>query len=115
MLRMGGATEGAITYAKHWRCPICLLSAAPKSQRPAMTRQQAVYDFNDTVAADLLTVHDMDGKAYEVLSLVCWGSRYHVAVLLKGKSSALVTKMFLRYWVNWAGAPQRLQYDRGGA
>ena len=79
-----------------------------------MTRQQAVYDFNDTVAADLLTVHDVDGKAYEVLSLVCWGSCYHVAVLLKTKSSALVAKMFIRQWVNWAGAPRKLQYDRGG-
>jgi hypothetical protein len=82
MLRLGGANEEAITYAKHWQCPICLQSAAPKSQRPAMTRQQAVYDFNDTVAADLLTVHDVDGKAHEVLSFVCWGSHYHVAVLL---------------------------------
>jgi hypothetical protein len=35
-----------------------------------MTRQQGVYDFNETVAADLLTVHDVDGTAYEVLSLV---------------------------------------------
>ncbi len=114
MLRLGGAKEEFITYAKRWQCPICLQSAAPKSQRPPMTRQQAVYDFNDTVAADLLTVHDVDGKAYEVLRLVCWGSRYHVAVLLKTKSSALVAKLFIRQWVNWAGAPRKLQGDRGG-
>jgi hypothetical protein len=37
-----------------------------------------------------------------------------VAVLLKTKSSALVAKMFIRQWVNWAGAPRKLQYDRGG-
>jgi IS30 family transposase len=79
-----------------------------------MTRQQGVYDFNDTVAADLLTVHDVDGTAYEVLSLVCWGSRYHVAKILKAKSSVTVAKKFLRYWVNWAGSPKRLHYDCGG-
>ena len=70
MLRHGGAKAEAVTYAKQWQCPNCLQSQAPKSQRPAMTRQQGVYDFNDTVAADLLTVHDVDGTAYEVLSLV---------------------------------------------
>ena len=50
MLRLGGAKPEAVTYAKQWQCPICLQSQAPKSQRPAMTRQQGVYDFNDTVA-----------------------------------------------------------------
>ena len=114
MLRLAGAKAEAVTYAKQWQCPVCLQSAAPKIQRPAMTRQQGVYDFNDTVAADLLTVHDVDGVAYEVLSLVCWGSRYHVAKILKTKSSISVAKKFLRYWVNWAGAPKRLHYDRGG-
>jgi hypothetical protein len=114
MLRLGGAKAEAVTYAKQWQCPVCLQSAAPKIQRPAMTRQQGVYDFNDTVAADLLTVHDVDGVAYEVLSLVCWGSRYHVAKVLKTKSSISVAKKFLRYWVNWAGATKRLHYGRGG-
>ena len=114
MLRLGGAKAEAVTYAKQWQCPICLQSQAPKSQGPAMTRQQGVYDFNDTVAADLLTIHDVDGTAYEVLSLVCWGSRYHVAKILKTKSSVSVAKKFLRYWVNWAGSPKRLHYDRGG-
>ena len=94
MLRLGGAKPEAVTYAKQWQCPICLHSQAPKSQRPAMTRQQGVYDFNDTVAADLLTIHDVDGTAYEVLSLVCWGSRYHVAKILKTKSSVTVAKKF---------------------
>ena len=83
MLRLGGAKADAVTYAKQWQCPICLQSQAPKSQRPAMTRQEGVYDFNDTVAVDLLTVHDVDGTAFKVLSLVCWGSRYYVAKLLK--------------------------------
>ncbi len=96
MLRLGGAREEAITQAKHWQCPICLQSSAPKLQRPARKRLKAVCDFNDTVAADLLRVHDVDGHAYEVLSLVCWGSRNHVAILLKRKSSATCAKKFLR-------------------
>ncbi len=37
-----------------------------------------------------------------------------MAVLLKTKSSALVAKVIIRYWVNWAGAPRKLQYDCGG-
>ncbi len=79
-----------------------------------MTKRKAVYYFNDTVAADLLRVHDVDGRAYVVLSLACWGSRYHVAVLLERKGSTTCPKKFLRYWVNWAGSPRKLQYDSGG-
>ncbi len=75
---------------------------------------KAVRDFNDTIAADLLTVRDLDGRAYEVLSWVYWGSRYRVAVLLKRKDSATWANKCLKYWVSWAGAPRKLQYDRGG-
>ncbi len=37
-----------------------------------------------------------------------------MVVLLKCKGGATCAKKFLRYWVNWAGAPRKLQYDRGG-
>ncbi len=63
MLRLGDTKADAITYAKHWQCPVCLQTAAPHLQRPAMTRQKQVYDFNDTVAAYLVTLHDANGQA----------------------------------------------------
>jgi hypothetical protein len=69
-----------------------------------MSRPKQVYDFNDTVAADLLTIHAASGQAYNVLSLVCLGSRYHVAVIVKKKDSETMAKQFLRNWVDWAGA-----------
>ncbi len=56
---------------------------------------KAVCDFNDTIAADLLTVDDVDGRACEVLSLAC----YRVTVLLKHKDSATCAEKFLRYLV----------------
>ncbi len=34
--------------------------------------------------------------------------------MLTRKASATVAKEFLMYWANWAGAPRKLLYDRGG-
>ena len=113
MLRLGGASAEAVRYAKVWTCPVCAQMAAPKLTRQAMVWPDNLV-FNAVVSLDLLTVHDCHEREYNVLSIVDWASRYHTAVMLKNKSSEQVARKFCRYWVRWAGAPQKVQFDRGG-
>ena len=76
--------------------------------------KKEVQDFNDTVSLDLLTVHDVNMNRYEVISIVDWGSRYHVAAMMKDKTSGRAARKFCTHWINWAGAPRKVQMDQGG-
>ena len=113
MLRLGGASQDALRYAKLWTCAVCAQMQAPRLTRKAMLLPDEMA-FNAVVGLDLLTVHDTNQKEYVCLSMVDWASRYHVTILMKTKSSAETARKFCKYWVRWAGTPERLQYDRGG-
>ena len=113
MLRLGGTKPDAMRYARLWTCATCAQMKAPSMQRPAMVKKE-VQDFNDTVSLDLLTVHDVNMNRYEVISIVDWGSRYHVAAMMKDKTSGRAARKFCTHWINWVGAPRKVQMDQGG-
>ena len=70
--------------------------------------------FNDVVGLDLLTVHDHNGNAHLVLSVVDMASRYHTAVAIDDKRPATVARAFARFWFRWAGSPTKVIHDQGG-
>lgn len=95
MLRLGGAAQESIEYAREWKCAICIQAQVPGHPRPAKVCE--VHDCNDTVALDILEIEDSEGNKFAILSMVCWGSRYHVAVIMPDKSNRCGAKAFARF------------------
>ena len=112
MLRLGGASEDAVKYAKHWTCPVCAEKQQLRSSRPAgMPRAE---EFNDTVCIDLLEIKDVNGTRHDVVSIVDWASRYHMALITDGKSSREIAKTLAKHWMTAFGAPRQVMADQGG-
>ena len=77
--------------------------------RPAVGLPRA-YDFNDTVAMDL---HQL-GPNLWYLHLIDEFSRFSNAAIIKSKSSNVVIKVFLKYWISLFGTPNTLFSKNGG-
>ena len=54
---------------------------APNDPNQLTVWPECATTFNSIVSVDILTLHDAAGQAFEALSILDWGSRYHVVVL----------------------------------
>ena len=113
MLRLAGSHPLAIRWAKIWTCPICQQRCAPKKPMKSSGTIRP-YGFNHTVYVDLKFVQDVAGKAHAALSMVCAGTTFHRAAVLKTKTARYVARKFLRHWVSQFGPPLHVVHDQGG-
>ena len=112
-LRLAGCEEAVLKAVKGMQCDVCASTAGPKISRPSTVPR--MYDFNDCVGADLLHHHDSEDQRHTFLSIVDWGTSYHVAVPLKGLDSEDIEKAFNDHWVVPFGPPKRVSLDLDGA
>ena len=58
-----------------------------------------------------------DKKKISAMSVVDYGSGYHLVKRIEGKKSADYVKPLTGMWLSWAGVPQRIVVDqeRGGS
>ena len=111
LLKRAGITLNNITETINKvvsQCSTCKQYKKPMP-RPAVELPRA-YDFNDTVAMDL---HQL-GPNLWYLHLIDEFSRFSNAAIIKSKSSNVVIKMFLKYWISLFGTPNILFSDNGG-
>eukprot|EP00971_Amphidinium_carterae_P030040 590778-Amphidinium_carterae.1 len=47
------------------------------------------------------------------MSVICWGTLFHVAALLKDKSARSVRQAYRKGWVQVFGPPRKLVCDQG--
>lgn len=113
MMRISGANPEAIRYARRWTCPVCAAKQKPRHPQAA-TATARPYGFNHHIHIDLKFIHDVRGKRYAVLSMICLGTVKHDCVLIKTRRSDYVAHKFLRHWVMLYGAPGRVTHDQGG-
>ena len=113
MLRLSGATDGAVEHAKTWRCDVCALRAAPKHPTAAAAGVRP-YGFNQQHQVDLKYVRDSRGRKYVFLSMLDVGTAFHQGVLLKTRRAEYVASKWLRHFVEPFGIPKRLIHDQGG-
>lgn len=113
MLRLSGANDEAVKYAKTWRCDVCAARRPPKHPMAA-TPNTRPYGFNIHIHIDIKYVLDVRGKKYAALSMLDLGTAKHDACLLKTRRSDYVASKFLRRWVNQYGAPKAITHDQGG-
>ena len=69
MLKLGGASKAACSYARAWVCPTCAASAAPHKPTEASTRLRP-YGFNTTVVMDLKYLKDAGDTNNVALSVI---------------------------------------------
>ena len=76
-----------------------------------------LYRFNHTLGIDLLEVVDIDGTKFQVLNMVCVGTTFQLAhVVRQGPgqcSSSACLKALQDRWFSWAGHPVQIICDRG--
>ncbi|CAE7307731.1 GIP [Symbiodinium sp. CCMP2592] len=81
---------------------------------PLIQSSLRMYDFNDCVGADLLHHHDVDDVRHTFLSIVDWGTSYHIAVPLSGFDSEDIEKAFNDHWIVPFGPPKTVSLDLDG-
>ena len=112
-LRLAGCEDAIVKAAKGMRCEICAATSGPRISRPSAVPR--MYDFNDCVGADLLHHHDVDDKRHTFLSLVDWGTSYHIVVPLSGFDNEDIEKAFNDHWIVPFGPPKTVSLDLDGA
>ena len=98
--------------AKGMRCETCLTTTGPRIARPSTMPR--MLDFNDCVGADILYHHDADDKKWSFLSMVDWGTSYHIVVPLYGHSAEDIEEAFNKHWLTPFGPPATLSVDLEG-
>ena len=91
------------------QCEICL-KYKRKPLRPCVAESLGE-GFNSTVAMDLKTY--IKDKVW-ILHLICLGSKYSVASVIKSKHRSIISKDVLRFWISYFGPPRRFLSDNGG-
>ncbi|OLQ00470.1 Copia protein [Symbiodinium microadriaticum] len=112
-LRLAGCEEGIIKAVKGMKCEVCASTSGPRISRPSAVPR--MYDFNDCVGADLLHHHDIDDERHTFLSIVDWGTSYHIVVPLSGFDGEDIEKAFNDNWVVPFGPPKTVSLDLDGA
>ena len=118
MLRLGGARDEAIRFAKAYKCPICLRHARTLPRAPA--RPPRTTEFNELVAMDAFTLTDLEGTQFAVLVIVDLASTYTVCRVMRdtninNPTSKAASKAFDDGWLHWAGPPQQILVDQGSS
>ncbi|CAE7353514.1 RE1 [Symbiodinium sp. KB8] len=108
-LRVAGARPEVLRAAKGLKCETCTRTQAPAISKPAAIGN--ILQFNQVVGADLLYVHDVNGKKHEMLSVVDFSSSYHVVIPVARKDTPTLEQAFCQHWVNVFGAPGTIATD----
>ena len=113
MLRLSGANDEAVRYAKHWRCDVCAQRAAPRHPQAAAPSIRP-YGFNKHLHLDIKYVYDCRRKKYACLSILDLGTVKHDAHMVKTKKSSYIARKFFRHWIAVYGVPEKITTDQGG-
>ena len=114
MLQAAKIDKRYIEACKLHRCMACETTAPKKGSHKTSLPYE--YKFNHTLGIDILEVQDSMGRRYSILNLICLGTTFQQAVLLKeGKNptSSQVLRALMNRWVSWGGNPVELACDRG--
>ena len=75
------------------------------------------YTFNHTLGIDVLELTDVTGQKYQVLNMVCIGTCFQQAEVVKvgagQPSSRSCLDVLMKRWFSWAGHPVAIMCDRG--
>ena len=108
-LRLAGCDAEIVKAAKSMRCQVCEANAAPKIARPSTIPH--LFDWNDTLGIDLFFAHDSDDRRHTFLSVVDFGTTYHLAAQVDGQSADDIEAKFNEMWILPFGPPKSVAID----
>ena len=111
-LRLAGCDSSILKAARSMKCQVCDANAAPKIARPSTVPPMA--DFNDTLGLDLFFCHDTDDVKHGFLSVVDYGTTFHLAVRVDGQSAEDIEAKFNEMWLLPFGPPKAVVIDLEG-
>ncbi|CAE7678552.1 RE2, partial [Symbiodinium sp. CCMP2456] len=111
-LRLAGCDSNILKAARSMKCQVCDANAAPKIARPSTLPPMA--DFNDTLGLDLFFCHDIDDVKHAFLSVIDYGTSYHLATRVDGQSAEDIEAKFNEMWLLPFGPPKAVVIDLEG-
>ncbi|CAK0857899.1 unnamed protein product, partial [Prorocentrum cordatum] len=112
LMRIGGASQLHLDYAKVWQCEVCARRAAPERRRVVSSRQRPT-SFGIAVGVDTKELKDASGGKYLALNCVDFATKFSCLIMLENPSSAEAARMFMTKWCAWAGVPIVCHSDNG--
>ena len=90
-------------------CETCKSTSQPQAPRPsALPRMQ---EFGETTGMDVLYAHDVNDKKHTFLSMVDYGTTFHIVVPIATTSASEIERAFNDFWVTPYGPPNVLALD----
>ena len=105
-LAISGAPVETVVAPKALKCGVCAERRKAKPPKPASLP-------TPQVSIDLLHVYDAADTKYVIAHMTDYTSRYQMAGILDGKSSAEVTSFIKQNWLPLMGPPRVLVADHG--
>ena len=105
-------------YLEGLRYHRCIECEETKPRRNAHTTSlPGAYVFNHTLGVDIFEILDASGTKYQVLNLVCLGTCFQLAEIVREgpgtPTSSKCLEAIQRRWITWAGHPNSMKCDRG--
>ena len=117
MLKAGKAPKEYIEAAKAHRCNPCeLTKVKPKTNKVGTPKP---YEFNNEIGLDVLELKDANGRYYDILNIVDYGTTFQQAFIVREgdtngvPSSSACLDAFVKGWVRPFGWPKNISVDRG--
>ena len=114
-LRSARVSKQYLEAVKYFRCAECEESAPRRTGHK--TSMPHRYEFNYALGIDVLEILDADGAKYQVLNMICLGTCFQLAQVVRSgpgqPTSAKCLETIKKRWISWAGNPNTVQCDRG--
>ena len=111
-LRLAGCDTTVLKAARSMRCQVCDACAGPKVARPSTI--PSMCDWNDTLGVDIFYAHDINDEKHAFLSVVDFGTTYHLAAKVDGTSADILERKFNELWILPFGPPKTIVLDLEG-
>ena len=115
LLRSARVSKQYIDAVKYFRCVECEESAPRRTGRKTSLPNR--YEFNYALGIDVLEILDADGAKYQVLNMICLGTCFQLAEVVRAgpgqPTSARCLEATKKRWISWAGNPSTVHCDRG--
>ena len=113
--RSARVSKQYIDAVKYFRCVECEENAPRRTGHKTSLPNR--YEFNYALGIDVLEILDADGAKYQVLNMICLGTCFQLAEVVRAgpgqPTSARCLEAIKKRWICWAGNPSTVQCDRG--
>ena len=113
LLRSARVSKQYIDAVKYFRCVECEENAPRRTGHKTSLPNR--YEFNYALGIDVLEILDADGAKYQVLNMICLGTCFQLAEVVRAgpgqPTSARCLEAIKKRWISWAGVRTPAPYN----